>query len=133
MVEMAIQDEPRFEVSDVELNRPGISYTADTLAELKKKYPSDELYFILGADSAAEISNWHKPEEIMRLSKLIAARRPGHFAQPPIPGLQWINLAENPVSSSEIRCRLAKGEKLGAEVLPEKVETYIRKMKLYET
>lgn len=131
MVEMAIQDEPRFEISDAELNRPDISYTSDTLRELKKKYPQDELFLILGADSVAGMASWREPEEIRKMATLVAARRPGYDAGVETAGIRWINMPEIPVSSSEIRARLARNQSPGAEVLPERVETYIRKMKLY--
>jgi nicotinate-nucleotide adenylyltransferase len=131
MVEMAIQDEPRFEISDVEFNRPGTSYTVDTLREFKKKYPHDELYLILGEDSAADIPQWREPEEIGRLARLAAARRPGYLLPSEIPGLLRIEMPECPVSSSSIREQLSRQGNAGTAVLPEKVETYIRKMKLY--
>lgn len=130
MVEMAIQDEPRFEISDVEFNRPEISYTVDTLRELRRKYPEDELYLIVGADSVKEMPTWREPEEIERLAKLIAARRPG-FPADAAQGVNWIEM-DCPLSSSALRAALASGHEPPKGALPEKVAAYIRKMNLYK-
>lgn len=131
MVELAIKKFPEFELSDMELNRPGISYTVDTLRDLKKKYPKDEFYFILGSDAARGFSQWKEPEEIKKMVKLLVACRPGFALPEKSGGFLYLEMPETDLSSSHLRERLAKKEKLGAEIMPSDVESYIREMGLY--
>ena len=131
MVEMAISNEPDFEVSDIEFNRPEISYTVETLRDLKKRHPKDEFFLITGSDTAAEIPGWREPEEIFRMASILVARRPGFEAGAAAKEIQWIDMPECPVSSSAIRERLAAGKPAGETMLPPAVEAYIHKMKLY--
>ncbi len=132
MVELAIGGHPGFEISPMELNRPDISYTVDTLRLLKEKHPGVELYLILGEDSVAEISSWQEPEEIFKLARLLVAHRkgpcPAAAAQPEI---IWIDMPVCAYSSSEIR-RLIREGKPATSMLPQGVEDYIHQMKLYQ-
>ena len=78
MVELAILDNPRFEVSDIEIERPGPTYTVDTLAELHRRLGvRAELYLILGMDSARELGRWHRPERIFEMCTVVVVSRPG--------------------------------------------------------
>ena len=133
MVEAAIADQPAFEISDMEFLRPEISYTVETLQDLKKKYPEDELFLILGSDSLIELPKWRDPDEISRLAKILVARRPGSASSNPESfEVQWIEMPECPLSSSEIREKLRRSENLGENILPAGVLEYVRKTKLYQ-
>lgn len=77
MLALATADLPLFEVCDVELRRPGPSYTVDTLRELAGLHPGAELFLILGADAYAEIDTWSRPEQVPALCNLIVTSRPG--------------------------------------------------------
>ncbi len=131
MVEMAIQEESQFEISDMELNRPNISYTVDSLKELRSKFPGAEFYLILGEDSLKQFPSWKEPEQILKMARLAAARRPGYELGDFDAKVEWLNMPNMPISASNIRSQFALGTSPGSEVLPEKVENYIRKMKLY--
>ena len=131
MVETAVREEPQFEVSDIEFSRPEISYTVDTLRTLKKFYPSSELYLILGADSLAEIPKWREADEIVKLARLLVARRPGVTVVLPPYSVQWIDMSECSLSSSEIRQAISRGDLLPDEIVPQDVQDYIQKMQLY--
>ena len=73
MVRLAIADNPAFELSTVDLDRPGYSYTVDTVALLQEKLgPRAKLYFILGEDALADLPTWHKPERLLETCELIA-------------------------------------------------------------
>ena len=134
MVEMAVGGEPGFEISDLELNRPDVSYTVDTLRALKKKYPGDDLFLIFGADTLAEVSGWREPAEIRRLAGFLAASRPAFGLPAALPGeVSWIDMPACPISSSAIREAVWQGRPLGKDFLPPAVEGYIRRMKLYGT
>lgn len=130
MVELALKNEPHFELSDLEFKRAGTSYTVDTLREFEKQYPKAKPYLILGADSLEKFSTWKEPEEIKKRAHLVVANRPD-FTVKKSEGVTLLSMQDVPVSSTEIRSRLAKGERLGNAFLPSAVEDYILKRQLY--
>jgi nicotinate-nucleotide adenylyltransferase len=77
MTELAIAGDQRFEVSRVEIEREGPSYTVDTLRGLRESSPDDELFFILGGDQAAALATWREPEEVLSLATLAVVERIG--------------------------------------------------------
>jgi nicotinate-nucleotide adenylyltransferase len=132
MVRLAIQGNPSFGISDFEVNRPGKSYTIDTVKyfrDLTEK--KTQLYFIVGGDNAQELRTWKNIEQLSRLVTFIVLNRPGHKRNIPksirhilitIPGIE--------VSASYIRFCLKNGES-ARYFLPDVVWEYIRKNKLY--
>lgn len=78
MTELAVKPYTHFTVSDMELRRSGVSYTIDTLRELRQIYPDKELYFIIGADSVAQLHTWNSINEMLQLATFVAAGRPGY-------------------------------------------------------
>jgi nicotinate-nucleotide adenylyltransferase len=74
---LAARDDPRLEVSDLEVNRPGPSYTVDTLSELHSKAPDNQLFLIVGGDIAAGLAEWREPQQVLSLSTLAVAERSG--------------------------------------------------------
>ncbi|MCS7286444.1 MAG: nicotinate-nucleotide adenylyltransferase [Anaerolineae bacterium] len=141
MVELAISSNPYFEVSPIEVNRPGPSYSVDTVAMLRKEMGSDsELYFIMGVDSLAGILTWHRPDELIKLCKIIAVNRPGYGVDiealdSVIPGIKkqviFIKAPEIGISSTEIQERVREGLPIRYLVPPE-VERYIYEHNLYK-
>ena len=114
---------PWAEVSDIEVRRPGPSYTADTLAELREESPGHQWWFILGWDALADLPNWREPQRILELARLALAQRGdeaadgaalSHAAVEAFPGLSTrVDLVPIPrldVSASELRRRLREGE-----------------------
>lgn len=133
MTELAVQNQPHFEVSRMEFDRRGISYTVDTLRALRKTHPGDEFFLILGEDSLTELPTWKDFGEIEKMSVILAARRPGLKAAAPAGSeIHWIDMPACGISSSEIRSRLASGKKLESGLLPEAVLGYVKKMHLYK-
>lgn len=141
MTVLATEDNPAFEVSRMEFERPGPSYTVDTLAELKRLHGEDtELFFIMGADSVLEITTWHRPDEIVRLCTVVAAARPGYDlarAERSLPHefLERIDFLEVPdidISSTELRERVMAGVPI-RYLIPPSVEKYIYENRLYRT
>ncbi len=142
IVKLAIQDNPHFELSCAELKREGITYTADTLEELNKKYPQDEFYFIMGADSLFQIEDWWNPQQIFQLTNIVAAVR-DHTTQPEITGQMnhltglyqaRIHLLCTPnmdISSKMLRQYLKNGKTIRYYV-PDPVVHYIRENGLYK-
>ncbi len=143
MVELAIADNPAFEICRIEVERCGPSYTADTLAELREKHgPDAELYFILGMDSLAEILTWHQPARIAELARLVAVSRggvapfdPGRL-EPGIPNARErvivLSGPELTISSTDLRERVASGLPIRYQV-PPSVEEYVRRHNLYRS
>ena len=139
MARLAVEGEPRFEVSDTEVRRGGTSYTADTLSELHRMHPGDELFLILGWDAARLFKTWHEPQQVTALASVVIVGRPGTQT----PDLSEIGAAgldparvikcfvETPdVSASDLRKLLAVRESVAGRV-PGAVERYITSKHLY--
>jgi len=143
MLRLAIADKPHFKLSTIEIERPGPSYSVDTIAELQGQLGSeDELFFILGWDSLAGLPQWREPSRLIKLCYLVAVPRPGS-SQPKlkaleasIPGIsQRVMLMDKPeidISASAIRDRVARGLSV-LHLVPEPVNRYIKEHKLYVT
>jgi len=144
MVELAIDDEPRFAVSRIEIDRPGPSYTADT-AEALVAGPETharpiELTVILSAESFADLPSWHDPGRLLRLARIAVAPRQGHPAPTPgwlaqrLPGFaDRVVVLEGPhldISASDIRARVAAGRSIDT-LVPPPVAAYIEAHHLY--
>ncbi len=132
MVRLAIADRAYCKVSTMEIDRGGLSYTVDTMGELRAKIGAgDELYFILGWGSLGELPQWKEPSRIIKLCRLVAVPRPGYprpdleSLEASIPGLsQRVILLDKPeidISASEIRERVAQGLSING-LVPEAVE-----------
>ena len=141
MTELAVQSFPQFSVSDMELRRSGVSYTIDTLRELHKLYPEKKLYFIIGADSVAQLHTWNSIEEMLQLATFVAAGRPGyegvmdevvrHLGKEAAEHILLLHTPEYDISSTEIRTRIRSGQSL-AGLVPREVEAYIKEHELYK-
>lgn len=141
MTELAVKPYPHFTVSDMELRRSGVSYTIDTLRELRHKYPEKELYFIIGADSVAQLHTWNSINEMLQLATFVAAGRPGyegvmeevvhHLGAAAAERIMLLHTPEYDISSTEIRTRLHGGASL-AGLVPRAVEQYIVAHNLYQ-
>src|SRR5699024_8805151 len=113
MVEAAIGDEPGIEVSDIEIRRGGLSFTADTLTALGEEHPEAELFVILGNDAAAGFSTWERHEEVVEAATLVVVARPG-TPTPIDDSCDWIRIQirELEISSTELRQRVTEGRSI---------------------
>lgn len=118
MVQASIQEHPLLEGCDIELRRAGPSFTVDTLEQLHDMYPDDQFSMLIGTDTLLQIAQWHKPERILQLCKLLVLSRPGYAIEQPVPylpdgfGAECVTMIEAPqlqISSSDIRQRVAEG------------------------
>ncbi len=134
MTVIATASNPRFSVSRVDIDRPGPTYTIDTLRELRaKNNPSGELYFITGADALAEILTWHDADELFTLAHFVGCTRPGHQlsgAGLPDGKVSLVEIPALAISSTECRARVEAGEPVWY-LVPDGVVQYIAKRKLY--
>lgn len=142
MIKLAIQNKPQFAYSDFELQREGITYTADTLRLLQEQNPNHVYYFILGGDSLFQLETWYHPEEIMRRVGILAISRYGmgqekirnqieRLRQNYQARIQVVEMPRMDISSSDIRDKVLQRESLQGMV-PDAVERYIRKHSLYQ-
>lgn len=136
MVEAAIQSHPRFRPLDIELRRGGVSYTVDTIKELRGQHSDLELYFIIGADMVNYLPKWEGIEELTDMITFIGLQRPGSFLEldtlPPFIQ-EAVLLADMPlvdISSSLIRKRISGGHSV-RYMVPETVYDYIVRSGLY--
>lgn len=143
MLESAIEDDPRFEISDIEIRRNGTSYSIDTVTQLKRLSPSTEFHFIIGADSLLELHLWKDIGTLLKLCTFVTFDRPGVNTSriqpkdlnldPPWPGKLLKNVATGhllDISSSDIRHRVAEGMSI-RYLVPQSVEMYIAEHNLY--
>ena len=135
MTVIATATDPRFTVSRVDLDRPGPTYTVDTLRDLRREYgPDRTLYFITGADALNQILTWRDHDEVLRLADLVGVSRPGHTLAPPVAAQASVSLIEIPalaISSSDIRTRVAAGRSIRCLVAGG-VDDYVAKTALYQ-
>ena len=141
MVRLGISGNPRFKLSTMEIERSGPTYTADTIAQLRSRLgEGDEIFFILGWDNLSQLPQWHQPERLIEMCRLVAVPRVD-FPLPDLPALekelpgitQRVILVDRPrvdVNASGIRQRVAQGQSIG-EFVPAPVERYIKEHGLY--
>jgi len=133
MTVIATASNPRFTVSRVDLDRPGPTYTIDTLRDLHDQRPGAELYFITGADALSQILSWKDIDELWGLAHFIGVTRPGHVLSDSGLPEDRVSLQEIPamaISSSDCRSRVLVGEPVWY-LVPDGVAQYIAKHGLY--
>ncbi len=136
---VAVADDDRFEVSDLELRRDGPSYTVDTLKELNTHAPNNELFLIVGGDIAAGLPRWREPERVLELATLSIAKRRGtarSSIDTALGGLRggdrarFFQMPRIGVSSTMIRRRVRSGQPI-RYLVPDAVAAYIERHRLY--
>jgi nicotinate-nucleotide adenylyltransferase len=140
MVRLAIADNEGFAVSRVDLDRGGPCYTVDTVGLLQDTWGTDvRIYFLIGADSLADLPTWYQPQRLLRLCQVVAVTRPGYPVDLPaleqqLPGaaalIQTLDTPTLNISSTEIRRRVRGGGSI-RYLVPAVVEQYIGEHRLY--
>lgn len=141
MVELAIAGNPHFALSRVDADRPGPSYTVETLRQLREEWsePGMEMWFIIGADSLLTFPRWRDPEGILSQTRLAVVRRPGYlpdtsslYAETPQleAAVDWVDAPLMEISATDIRRRVAEGRSI-RYLAPETVREYIEEHGLY--
>ncbi|WP_447006181.1 nicotinate-nucleotide adenylyltransferase [Saccharothrix isguenensis] len=133
MTVVATASNPRFSVSRVDIDRPGPTYTIDTLTDLKAGHPDSDLFFITGADALEQILSWRRADDVFDLAHFIGVTRPGYELVDTHlpPGV--VSLVEVPamaISSTAVRARTAAGLPVWY-LVPDGVVQYISKRRLY--
>lgn len=141
MTRLAVASNPYFDVSTLEVERKGLSYTIDTVKDIKRLYGAEKIYFITGADAVMEIITWKEAEQLLSMCTFIAATRPGYDLHQLADTLKLLPKAvlknilplEVPalsISSSDIRKRVKEGKSI-KYLLPEAVEEYVLQTRIY--
>lgn len=141
MTALAIQDNPHFKISTMEIERQGNTYTYQTLEQLKEENPDTEYYYIVGADSLFHMTQWASPERIFSNCYILAAIRDDKTIEDMEKQIDLLSQAYNAhiylmktentdISSSDIRNKVAAGESIEGNV-PNPVRIYIEKRGLY--
>lgn len=143
MVRLAISPNPDFEISDIETTRVNLSYTVDTIGELKKIYKEEKLYFLIGLDSLFQLKTWKKIGDLSQEIEFVVALRPGYIDKEEINNEidflrenfgTKINLIKTPlyeISSTDLRDRIHEGKSL-RYLIPKKVLDYIEESGFYK-
>ncbi len=140
MVTLGIASNPFFEISMVDVDRPGPSYTVDTISILRGQWGEEtQVFFVMGLDSLVDMPTWHQPERLIEMCHLVAVTRPGiqvdlRWLERSVPGisdrLEIIDMPALDISSTDLQRRVREGLPIKYQV-PEQVERYIRDHKLY--
>jgi len=133
MTVIATASNPRFWVSRVDIDRPGPTYTIDTIRDIGEQRPGAELFFITGADALAQILSWKDAAEALRLARFIGVTRPGYDLSDehlPIDSVTLVDVPAMAISSSGCRQRVAAGQPVWY-LVPDGVVQYINKHDLY--
>jgi nicotinate-nucleotide adenylyltransferase len=133
MTVVATASNPRFTVSRVDVDRPGPTYTIDTLRDLREQYPDADLFFITGADALAQILSWKAVDELFDLAQFVGVNRPGHELSGDGLPAERVSLMEVPamaISSTACRERVRAGEPVWY-LVPDGVVQFIAKYRLY--
>jgi len=144
MLKLAIGGNPHLSVWDGEINRGGVSYTVETLRQIKAEQSDDELFFLMGADSLFDLPNWREPTEICELATIVVVNRPGakavdysvlesvtstdrieHFSS------HLVTMPQLDISSTELRERIKNEQSIRYQT-SRSVEQYIRTADLYQ-
>lgn len=133
MAVVATASNPRFTVSRVEIDRPGMTYTIDTLRELREDMPDADLFFITGADALSQIISWKDSEQLFELAHFVGVTRPGHeFDHSALPkdGVSLVEVPAMAISSTDCRRRVSDRVPVWY-LVPDGVVQYIGKHSLY--
>jgi nicotinate-nucleotide adenylyltransferase len=139
MARVAVAGHPNFAVSELEISRPGPHYSVETLESIRRDNPGEELFFLIGADSLADLVSWRQPERIAEMATIVVVNRPGISEVDPAglplfgPGTRPLLSVKIPpigINSTDIRQRLAEGRSIRYQV-PRGVEAYIEAQGLY--
>jgi nicotinate-nucleotide adenylyltransferase len=135
MTVIATASNPRFSVSRIDIDRPGPTYTIDTLRDLRALHKAEtELFFITGADALSRMMSWQSVDELFQLAHFVGCTRPGHRLTGhglPEDGVSLVEIPALAISSTGCRQRVADGEPIWY-LVPDGIVQYIAKRQLYQ-
>lgn len=129
MIQLAIEGNPLFGIELAEVKRGGISYTFDTIAELKRLHPENDYYFIIGGDMVEYLPKWHRIDELAKMVTFVGVQRLGYQTKSKYPVI-WVDAPLINISSTDIRHRVESGQSI-RYLVPDKVAEFIKEHHLY--
>ena len=132
LLEAALGSDSRFEICRLELDRPGPSYTVDTLRQLYAAASDQELFLLIGADQVRELPSWREPQEIARLARIVLLARAGVESVPEPMVTREVRVTRIDVSATSIRERVAAGQPI-RYLVPDAVAALIAQRALYQS
>ena len=129
MLKLALQDNPALGLELAEIKRGGVSYTYDTIKELKAQHPNTDYYFIIGGDMVDYLPKWYRINDLLKMVNFVGVRRPGAKNDSDYPVI-WVDVPEVDFASSDIRQRIRDGRSI-KYMVPSAVEDYIKEHHLY--
>jgi nicotinate-nucleotide adenylyltransferase len=132
MLELATAGDPQLVVSRIEVDRPGTSFTVDTLDTIAGENPECELFLLLGADSVNDLVNWHQPERICELASIVAVNRGQDTGETPVPGchIHHVSMPALDITSTDIRRRIQNSLPI-RHLVPRAVEAFLAEQSVY--
>ena len=130
MVDLAIQNDPRFISSDIEIKRSGETYAIDTVKELELENPGNDYFWIVGADALSRMPTWHDFSQLQNLIEIVAVNRNGINHADVEFDYTFVEMPEIAISATQIRNRIAVGKSI-KYLVPDAVESFISKSGLY--
>ncbi|GLB58280.1 nicotinate-nucleotide adenylyltransferase [Cytobacillus sp. NCCP-133] len=131
MLKLAVAGQPKFKLELIELERPGPSFTYDTMKLLMENYPHKQFYFIIGADMVEYLPKWHNIDKLFEMINFVGVKRPSYNLQTSYP-IFYSEVPEIGISSSMIRKRLKEGGTI-RYLVPDSIRKYIKENYLYES
>ena len=128
MLRLAVEGRPLLQADSREVDRGGVSYTADTLKAMTREYEGDALFLMVGADAAEELPEWREAALIRALAEIVVLTRPG--APPTAGGARQVTVPAVPVSATQVRESITQGDDI-AELVPPLVAAFIASHGLY--
>jgi len=129
MLRLAIEGEARYAIDARELDERASGFTVDTLKSLRRDFPKDEMFLLMGSDQYSKFGSWREPDEVARLARLAVFARPGFQIENRF-AATVVTMPPLQVSASEIRARVARGEDI-SRLVPPPVAAYIARQGLY--
>ena len=142
MISLAIEENTHFSVSTMEFERAGITYSIDTMEQLKKQHPDNKYFFIIGADSLFQLESWHRAESLLASTSFLVATRDEHpyeemkhfskqLTEKYKADISFLTTPNIEIAARALRERVKKGKSI-AYYVPEKVREYIQFHRLYQ-
>lgn len=129
MLELATEDNPYLGIEMAEINRGGVSYTYDTIKDLKERHPENDYYFIIGGDMVDYLPTWYRIDDLIKMVNFVGVRRQGAENNTNYPVI-WVDVPTVDFSSSAIRERIRNRQSI-KYMVPRAVEGYIKEHQLY--
>jgi len=130
MARLAVADDPRLEISDVDVVRGAPTFAVDTLSDIAAMFPGSDMFFVAGVDALQRLDEWKEPDRLRSMATFVGVTRPGYSLTSGGVGATLVEVPALPVSSTDVRARVQSGQPV-RYLVPGVVADYIQEHKLY--